>query len=146
MSEEQNSELHSIYDVKTTIELVQAMSALRGKKDEYEEVLKTINQHYDFLRYVVVPQRFDDEGLQNMKLEGIGRVSLTSGLYVSIKADKKQDAYEFLSDTGHGGIITNTINAQTLAATIKSMIQKGEEVPDTLFTVTPWTRASITKA
>ena len=143
---EQNAQMESMYSGKTTIDVVHVMDEYRRRKEEIEEKLKQINQHYDYLRYTLLPQRFDDEGLQNMKIDGVGRVSLSSGLYASIKTDMKGRAYEYLADTGHGDIVTITINAQTLAATIKSMIQKGEDVPEELFTVTPWTRASITKA
>lgn len=146
MEDQKNAELHSLYDSKKTVDLIQIMGEYKRRKEEVEEKLKQVNQHYDFLRYILVPQRFDDEGIQNMKVDGVGRVALSSGLYASIKPDQKGAAYEYLTDTGHGDIITNTINAQTLAATIKAMIQKGEEVPEELFTVTPWTRASVTKA
>ncbi len=143
---EKMAELESIYSKKTSMELIDLMNRCRKKKDELDALLSDVNAHYDYLRYTAIPQKFDDEGIRNLHVEGIGRIGLTSGIYASIKPDRKFDAYQFLGDTGRGDIITSTVNAQTLAATLKQMMQKGEDVPEELFTVTPWTRASITKA
>lgn len=140
-----NAELESLYAKRSTMDVIRMMNDLKRRKEEAEEKLSHINLHYDYIRYNMIPQRFDDEGIKNTVIEGIGRISLSSGLYASVKPDSKEKAYNFLRDTGHGDIVKETINTQTLAATVKAMMQKGEEVPEDMFTVTPWTRASITK-
>jgi hypothetical protein len=145
MPNSDKSELESMYSGHDTLALIRVMNEYRRRKEEQEEKLKQINAHYDFLRYIMIPQRFDDEGIKNLSVDGVGRINLSSGVYVSIPQEKRPEAYEYLRDTGHGDVISTTINAQTLAATVKSMIAKGEEIPDELFVVTPWTRAAITK-
>ena len=81
-----------------------------------------------------------------MKVEGVGRVGLTSDLYASIAPDQKGAAYEWLSDNGHGDVVQPTVNSSTLKALMKSIIKSGKEIPSELFKVTPFTRASITKS
>jgi hypothetical protein len=151
MSETQDQVIHQndgyrqTYEPMSTIEVIQAMDSLRAKKDALEDQLKAVNLEYDFLRHILVPELFERDGIDNMKVTDVGRVSLTSDIRVSIPAHAKDQAFEFFDLLGKGDIVTRTVNASTLKAVVKSMILNGEDVPDTIFTVTPFTRASITK-
>ena len=150
MSEDQdqenpNAEFDAKYKPMATLEVVCSMDELRLRKEDLEEALKEINKEYDYLRLNMVPARFEEEGIENMKVEGVGRVSLTGDMYVSILADKKDAAYEFFRDIGKGSLITETISASTLKATVKAMMKSGEDIPEDIIKVTPFTRASITK-
>lgn len=143
---EENSVFEQQYHAMTALELVREMNTVRLEKERMEETLSTINKRYDYLRLIAVPKRFEDDGITNMKVEGVGRVGLTSDLYASIAPDQKGAAYEWLSDNGHGDVVQPTVNSSTLKALMKSIIKSGEEIPSELFKVTPFTRASITKS
>lgn len=143
---EENQRFEEEYRNLDTLSVIREMKAVQARKDELDEALTEVNKRYDYIRLQVIPTRFDNEGITNMKVEGIGRVQLTGDLYTSIQKGKKEEAHQWLSDTGHGDAIQPTINPSTLKAMIKSMIAKGEEIPDDLFSITPFTRASITKA
>jgi hypothetical protein len=140
-----NDAFRQTYAQSTTIEVVQAMDALRAKKDSLEDQLKAVNAEYDFIRHILIPEMFERDGIDSMKVTDVGRVSLTSDIRVSIPVHAKQEAFEYFDFLGKGDIVTQTINASTLKAVIRSMILNGEEVPEKIFTVTPFTRASITK-
>lgn len=142
---EENSVFESDYSGLETLDLVRAMGNLQTIKDALEAELSALNKRYDYVRFVAVPSRFDAEGIVNMKVEGLGRVQLASDLYASIKSDKKEEAYQWLSDTGHGGAIQPSIHPSTFKAMIKAMMLNGEEIPEDMFTVTPFTRASIVR-
>ena len=139
------AEFEAKYKPMVTLEVVRSMDELRKHKEDLEEALKEVNKEYDFLRLNMIPARFEEEGIEGLKVEGVGRVSLTGDMYVSILSDKKDEAYEYFRDIGKGSLITETINSSTLKATVKAMIKAGEEVPEELIKVTPFTRASITK-
>lgn len=148
MSEEiQNdfAEFEAKYEGLTTLGVIRSMDDLRARKDEIEEQLKYINKEYDFLRLKLVPKMFEDEGIESLKVDGIGRVSLTGDMYVSIQSGRKDEAYEYFRDIGKGSLITEVINSSTLKATVKAMIKGGEDIPEELIKITPFTRASITK-
>lgn len=130
---------------KTTLELIQAMHEAQAEKERIEEILKEAQAEFDFLRLIAVPKKFEDEGIENMKVDGIGRVSLTGDMYVSIAAGQKDAAFEYFRDIGKASLITESINSSTLKATVKAMMKAGEEIPEDLIKVTPFTRASITK-
>jgi hypothetical protein len=135
---------YSKYDSMTAVELVRAMAEVRAVKDAHEEAGKKITAEFDFLRNIKIPQVFEDQGLQIVKVEGVGRCNLTGDLQVTIPAANKDEAYTWLRDTGRGDLITETINSSTLKAMTKALMQAGEEVPE-CFRVHTFTRASITK-
>lgn len=135
----------SVYDSQSLVELVESMQALAQRKDRAEEELKRINKEYDFLRITKVPQKMEDDGIERLTVAGVGRVSLTADMHVSVKADQRDKFYEWLRDNGRGDLLQETINPSTLKAAVKRMYSSGEEIPEDLLNVSPYTRASITK-
>lgn len=131
------------YSKFTLHELSAEMQKIRVGKDALEAELKIINAHYDVLRLESIPNKMDEEGVERVSYEGIGRVGLTADMYVSV-ADKP-GLYEWLEDNGFGDLIQPVVNASTLKAFIKGRMKDGKEVPAEYVNVTPFTRASITK-
>jgi hypothetical protein len=127
------------------IDAIRAMAELRARKDALEEQSKAIGAEYDYLRLEYVPERMEQEGIQNMKVDGVGKVSLRGDLYVSVLADNRDAFHEWLRETGRGDLIRDTVNASTLKAAAKDWIRSGEELPESLIKVTPYTQAVITK-
>lgn len=148
MSDEQNgfNPAFSKYDGMKPEELIRAMAQLKAEKEDLEEAGKLINAEFDFLRLIKIPAVFDDAGISIMKVDGVGRCNLTADIYAGIVADKKEDAFIWLSDSGRGDLIVPTVNASTLKAAIKASLKKGENWPEEFFRVQPFSRASITKA
>lgn len=136
----------AVYDKMTLIELIKEMRRIQNEKDEVESDLKQYNKHFDFLRITKIPQVMEDEGIKNMNVEGVGRVSLTADMHVSVKEGLKEAFYLWLRDNGREDLIQPTVNSSTLKATVKTMVKNGEEIPDDLLNVSPFTRASITKS
>ena len=145
MSTDQENE-YSQYDGLSLVELVHAMATLQNRKEAMEDQLKLINKEYDFLRITKVPATMDDDGVDRINVTGVGRVSLTADMHVSVKADQKAAFHEWLRDNGRGDLLQENINPSTLKATIKGMFKSGEDIPETLLNVSPFTRASITKS
>lgn len=137
---------YSEYDELTLVELVREMKAVQSAKETAEEIIKELNKKFDFLRITKIPQVMEDEGIQRLSVEGVGRVSLTADMHVSVKEGQKESFYEWLRDNGREDLIQPTVNASTLKATVKNMVKQGEEYPEELLNVNPFTRASITKS
>lgn len=133
------------YDNLSLVELVHEMADVRAKKDSLEAALKEVNEEFDFLRITKIPTQMRDDGVDRIAVAGVGRVSITGDLHVSIKAEKKEAFYDWLRDNGREDLISETVNASTLKATVKKMFQSGEIVPEDLLNVSPFERASITK-
>lgn len=142
--EYQNQFAH--FDTMTLVELIQAMDAVQRQKDALDAQLKEINKVFDFLRITKIPAKMDEDGIARLAVNGVGRVSLTADMHVSIKAEHKVDFYQWLADNGRGDLVQASVNPSTLKATVKSMFKNGEEIPETFLNVSPFTRASITRS
>jgi len=134
------------YDAMALKDLIVAMHAIQLQKDAIESELKAINAEFDFLRITKIPTQMEDEGVDRITITGVGRVSLTADMHVSVKTDMKAKFYDWLRDNGRSDLISETVNASTLKAAVKGMYKAGEEIPNDLLNVSPFTRASITKA
>lgn len=133
-------------DALPAIELVRVMDRLHKLQDELKTLSSPVNELYDALRFSALPRAMETEGLESFVVSGVGRVSLTADLRVSIPAPSKEAAYNWLHEQGSGDLITETINAQTLAALARKRLKDGKPLPAELFKCTPFTRATITKA
>jgi hypothetical protein len=144
MSIEMENE-YSKYDDVTLVGLVTAMSSVQSIKEGLEEQLKVANKEFDFLRITKIPSKMEEDGVDRINVTGIGRVSLTADMHVSVKAEQKSAFFVWLKDNGRGDLLQENINPSTLKAAVKKMFRDGEEVPDQLLNVSPFTRASITR-
>lgn len=133
------------YDDLKLVRLVEILGELQRAKEELEDRVKGYNAHIDFLRITKIPTVMEDEGIERISVAGVGRVSLTADMHVSIKADAKPAFYDWLRDNGRTDLISETVNPSTLKAAVKKMIRDGEETPHHLLNISPFVRASITK-
>lgn len=111
-------------------------------KIEAAEVRSSLDQ----IRLRRIPDMMIALELRNATFKGLGRIQLAQDLYASTKAGKKEEAMTWLSDAGYEGMIKPSVNASSLKALFRRMIEAGEPIPDEIFSVTPFTRASIVKA
>ena len=136
----------SKYDGMSVSQLAAEMLRVKREKEAIDEASKEINKEYDFLRITKLPEQAESEGIRGAKYDGIGRLSFTSDMYVSVKAGRLIEVKQWLGDTGRGDLITETVNSSSLKAVVKKAIVSGEEVPTDALNVSPFTRASITEA
>lgn len=127
-------------------EIAVRMKALQDEKEKLEKQLAEINIELENIRVRKIPTMMESLGLKNVTFEGLGRVQLASDLYLSTKEGKKEEAMQWLRDTGHTGMISESYNASSMKALIRRLLVDGAEVPTELFNITPFTRASIVKA
>ena len=138
-------EMFKEYDAMSIQDLAQAMKEIKEELDTVSERRTELNKRYDHIRLARIPEKMDEEGINTITLKDIGRLTLTSDVYAAIPSDKQEEAWEWLRENGHAGLIKETVHAGTLKAFAKAMLTKGEVLPDDLFRITPFSRASITK-
>ena len=144
--EQAKAEAREACEGKPLLELVSLMQVYAGNKDDLEEQLKVVNAWYDVIRMEAIPTRMEDDGIENVRYEGIGRVSITADLLVSTKGGMKDPLIEWLDEHGLGDLAQKSINASTLKAFVKRRIKECKPYPEEFLNVTPISRASITKA
>lgn len=124
--------------------LVVTMDATQGVKDGAEAELSLLQAEFDLLRLELIPAKMEEEGVETVRYEGIGRVALTGDMYAQTL--DKEALYAWLRENNLEDLIQPNVNASTLKATIKARIKKGEETPpEDVVKVTPFVRASITR-
>lgn len=123
-----------------------SMKDLQSQKDTLEEQLSGINKALDTLRTKDIPELMESLGLKNATFDGIGRVQLAADIYASTREGKREAAMEWLRDCGYSDMIIETYNASSLKALFRRQIAAGVEIPDDIFNVHPFIRASVVKA
>ena len=118
---------------------------LRALHDEADAIKKKLYNKMDHYGMNVLPLVFDNEGVTTITLSSGYRVTISSTTRVSIPADNKEQAYQWLVDNDLGDLITNTVNASTLSATARSMNKQGQQLPDDLFKTVILPQVSMTR-
>ena len=122
------------------------MQQLSAEYDALKEKMDAVNAEYDNLRLRLIPDKMAEEDIKTIKYENIGRLQLAADCYASIPAELKPDAYNWLKENGFDSLVVETVNPSTLKAFAKEQMKKGVDLPDNLFKVQPFMRASIVKA
>ena len=130
--------------MKEIIEMARNMRMLQAEKAQLEETLKLINVQLDDLRLKQIPEAMAEEDIRTLTIEGVGRVQLAMDLYASIR--DKEAGYHWLQEHGYDGLITEYVQPSTFKAAVKDALKQGQSVPEELFNIQPFTRASIVKA
>lgn len=133
-------------DMTTLRTMCARMKDLQDRKTALEDSLTEINKELDKIRTKEIPEAMEALELRNATFEGLGRVQLATDLYASTKEGKKEAAIQWLQDCGYENMIVETYNASSLKALFRRMIADGAEIPDDVFNVSPFIRASIVKA
>lgn len=136
------AEYRSEYENKPLLEMIRWMDETQKKKERIEGELKQVNALYDVLRLELIPAKMEETGVENIKVEGVGQITLTGDMYV--RTANKQALADWLELNNLADLIQPTVNASTLKATIKGRMKKGLPLPDEeVVKITPFTRASI---
>jgi len=112
-------------------ELADRLKALRDEKKEVEQSLKDVNAELEVVD-AALAQLMTDTETQNFTRSGT-MFCLTNTTRASAMADRKDDLFEALRTEGHGGLIYETVNANSLSAFVREQISENDDVlPDWL--------------
>lgn len=143
--ESRKREARETFGDLTIVGLATELKRLQGEKENAEAVVTALNAKIDVIRIELIPNKMDDMGVKSMNIDGLGRLGLTADMYV--RTLNKQALYEWLKEKGLEATITNTVNASTLKASLSGRVKKGLDLPpEDVVKITPFTRASVTKA
>lgn len=126
------------------VEVIKHYNSLRQVTALIKESRKALEQLEEKLSREYVPDVMRANKIKTITVEGVGRVSL--GTRWSASMTDKQMGFEWLRGNGHGGVIQETVNAQTLGALAKELNSDGVDLPAPTFTTSIMTYTSITKA
>jgi hypothetical protein len=133
-------------EMKDLRELCAEMKDLQAREAELKDQLSCITKALDELRLNKIPEAMMGLEIKNATFVGVGRVQLASDLYASTREGMKARAMDWLRDCGYEDMISETYNANSLKALFRRQLEEGVEIPQEIFNVTPFIRASIVKA
>ena len=141
--EQAKAEARAAFGEHTLLEMAAAMEEFADQKEEAEAQLSIINAWYDVLRMEIIPEKMDNDGIENIKIEGLGRISLTADMFCAVT--DKQALFQWFNDNDLADLIQPTVNSSTLKAFVKRRMKDNKPIPESALRITPFTRASITK-
>ena len=116
---------------------------VRNAVDAINERVRLLNASHDLLRHAEIPDIFDRAAVTSVSLLG-NRFTRTSQLWAKERADKEASR-SWLRNNELGDLITETVPAQSLSATARSLAEENESLPDDLFETYLKSNISITK-
>jgi len=125
------------------IEVIKHYDQLRLLTAKIKESREALEQIEMKLSREQVPDVLRAHGIRTITVEGVGRVSL--GTRWSASMPDKEAGFDWLRANEHGGVIQETVNAQTLGALAKELNSEGLELPAPTFTTNIMTYTSITR-
>jgi predicted DNA-binding protein YlxM (UPF0122 family) len=124
-------------------ELAELQKVIKEDIEAIKTVETTLGKYFDIIRKTKLPELMHEQDIKGIAIAGVGRVSLVDDIYASIKKDQQSEAQQWLDDHGHGDLIRETVHPSSLKALLKSKLKEGEEIPEDLFKVTPYTYSKI---
>lgn len=124
---------------------------LRDVRDAVDAALKPFREEVDRLNVEGNARAFEREGVTTITIDGPGgeyrqRVTISTKMRASIRADAKGQAYGWLRNNQMGQLIVDTVNAETLSAAVRHELENGGvQFPEDMFHQYVQTTTSITK-
>lgn len=127
------------------VAVIKHYDQVRKTTEQIKEAREALDEMEKKLSREQVPDLMAAHNIKTITLEGIGRVSISHRWSCSMI--DKQTGMGWLRSNGAGGLIQETVNAQTLAAYAKDTNEeKGEDLPQDIFKTSIMRYTSITKA
>jgi hypothetical protein len=112
-------------------ELADRLKELRDTKKELEQKLKLINAEIEEVDFNLANAMMESE-TQNFTRSGV-MFCLTNTTRASVASERKDELFEALRAEGYGGLIYETVNANSLSAFVKEqMAENDDTLPDWL--------------
>lgn len=118
---------------------------LRAKLDEFD---KNYNKVYEVIKKERMPAMLEAVGMTNVPLAEGYRVGVSLNYRASIREGQKDAAHKWLREQGLGDLIQETVNASTLSAAAKALLEdetNPRELDDTIFNCAFMPTTSVTK-
>ena len=127
------------------VQVIRHYNSLRIATNQIKEAREALDEMEVRLSREQVPDVMRAFGVRTTTIEGVGRVTISQRWSASML--DKEIGIAWLKANNLGGIVQETVNAQTLAAVAKDLsTTKGIELPADKFKVGQMSYTSITKA
>lgn len=123
--------------------------ALRDLYEALDEHRKKLHELLEGLNRETIPSMMEEAGTPSLKVECADGIHyrFVKSQRMSASMVNKEGGIAWLREAGQGGIVQETVNAQTLGAFAKRWIQEdGKDLPPEYFKLSTMNVVSVTKA
>lgn len=125
---------------------IQTFRVARDMEDVMKDGAKPITEICNEFKLQKIPEAYEAAGISTLTLDSGDRVSLSERVLAAVKGGMMEAAIKYLrSNKKTKELVIQTINASTLSAYAKTLLEQNLELPDSLFNVTVQTAASLTR-
>ena len=128
------SQLSDTLDSVRKLGIAEACEVFRGLKelnDKYSETGKLLSAAIEVLKHNIIPEKFESSKVSSFTTTTGYRVGIS--MLTRASMTDKEGGKQWLRDNGLGDLITETVNASTLSATAKSLLEEGGKELDPQF-------------
>jgi vacuolar-type H+-ATPase subunit I/STV1 len=111
---------------KELFDLADQLKLLRDEKKDLEQQVKDVNAMIERVDFELATAMAESE-TQNFTRNGT-QFCLANKTMASAAANRKEELFEALREEGFGGLIYETVNANSLSAFVKEQIAENEDV------------------
>ena len=129
---------------KDVADILAILVEIRTMDENLKYVKKRFYDLYKRYKEEIVPTKFQEEGITSITVDGT-RFTVSQSSKTTIVGGEKEAAYKWLRENGLEDLITNTVNASTLSATARSLLEDGVEMPEDCFKFHFFNNTSMTK-
>lgn len=126
-------------------ELAARLAELRDQISSKESEVSLLKQERDILQKKVLPEKMGADGMKNITITGVGRLSIRPDMQVSVLAENRMLLQRWLKDNGFGELVVETINSSTLKAFVKEQVGEGNDLPFDLINIHAFEQVTLTK-
>ena len=126
-------------------DLARVYIQLRSLLEEAAAAVGQLSELRDALQYKLIPEAYEAHGVTSQTVLD-HRITVSVLVRASITPEQKEAAHKWLREHGYDGMIIETVNASSLAALAKTIMQEeGKELPENLFKTYTVQSTSMTK-
>lgn len=108
------------------VEKAKEYFALKTEHDDLSAKLKTVAEKWDAVE-VELMQLLIEEGVNSIKLDGLGAFTLATRNFFNVTKENEESFYQYLKDTGNGGLLREYVNPRTLSTFLNSHFERIKE-------------------
>lgn len=147
VSQKRRAEMVSGWSGRSLTAMTKYIKDARDELDAAKKVVSKLQEEYDVLTIDYMPERMDEEDVQNITVPDVGRLQLAPGIRCSCPEKNRGALYAWMKDNGHASLVTSTINSSTLSGFVREQMKLGKDgsYPKDILKILPYSRATVVK-
>ena len=105
------------------IELGKAFKAFKEQDQILKKQMKDLSAQWTACELELI-EAMVDEGVKSVNVEGIGTLTMRTTNFMSVTGEQKPQFFEYLQESGNGGLLKLDVHAATLKSFLDDHLEK----------------------